>query len=223
MSDRLLAALRDLPIEYPEVPEVRLAPTAAPRRRLVPAVAIVAAFLVVGSITPVRDAVADLLGIGVVRVIEVERLPVDLGSTLDLGVEIEMPTDLAWPAALGDPDAAFARDGELTLAWGPSARLPDVADTGVGAILTRFDGTLDPAVQKTIGEGTTLSIVTVDGRRAYWIEGAAHSIVYIGPDGEVIETSARLAGNVLIWEQDGHTFRFESSLGLDAVQALFER
>jgi hypothetical protein len=222
MSDRLLIALHGLPIEWPDVPEIRIVPEPARRMRWLPAIAAAAAVLVLGFVGPVRDAVADWLGVGVVRVVEVDSVPPDLGTTLDLGTEVPIGSvDLEWPDALGDPAAAFTRAGEASLVWAPSDELPRVGDSGVGAILTRFEGTLDPFVEKSIGAGTTLTVVTIDGSRAYWIEGEPHSFAYLDADGRPVPTTARLAANALIWPSDGFTFRFESALGLDDVVALF--
>jgi hypothetical protein len=46
----------------------------------------------------------------------------------------------------------------------------------------------------------------------YWLTGAPHVISYVDADGVVVDETVRLAGNVLLWEQDGVTFRIESLL-----------
>jgi hypothetical protein len=186
------------------------------------AVAVVVIVLgLVGFVTPVRDAVADWLGIGAVRVEIVDALPDDLATTFDLGESVDVGSvDLGLPG-LGAPAAAFRRGGEVSVVWAPSDELPEVGATGVGAILTRFDGTLDPAVEKSIGAGTTLTIVTIEGVTSYWIEGAPHSFAYLDAEAAVVETTARLAGNTLIWEADGFTWRLESGLALEHVLTLF--
>jgi hypothetical protein len=225
VNDRLLIALRDLPVDWPEVPEVTVGAERVARR---PSVALRVAgavagtlIAVVGLVTPVREAVADWLGIGVVRVEIIESLPDGLATTLDLGRQVDS-VDLVGPEDLPEPSAAFVRDGETSLVWVPSSDLPEVAGAGVGAILTRFDGAFDPAVEKSLGTASTLQVVSVDGAHAYWIEGEPHSFVYLDAEGRPIESSARLAGNTLIWERDGATWRFESGLDLAGALGLFE-
>ena len=59
----------------------------------------------------------------------------------------------------------------------------------------------------------------MNGGVGYWISGHPHDIVYVGPNGEPIPDSIRLAANVLIWEQGTVTIRMESLLSLaDAVR-----
>lgn len=57
-------------------------------------------------------------------------------------------------------------------------------------------------------------MVEVDGGRGYWIEGEAHRFFLYreGEGGEPRAEDYRLAGNVLLWERDGLTFRLESPL-----------
>jgi len=57
--------------------------------------------------------------------------------------------------------------------------------------------------------------VTVNGGRGFWIEGAPHQIFYRDVNGQVHDRQLRLAGNTLIWEQDGLTLRLESALSKD--------
>ncbi len=59
-----------------------------------------------------------------------------------------------------------------------------------------------------------MQVVAVGDGPGYWIGGEAHTFGYVGPDGEVILETLRLAGNTLLWERDGETFRLESGLGL---------
>ena len=41
-------------------------------------------------------------------------------------------------------------------------------------------------------------------------------------EGEIVEDSARLTGNVLLWEAEGVTYRLESSLDLELSLAIAE-
>jgi hypothetical protein len=65
--------------------------------------------------------------------------------------------------------------------------------------------------------------VTVAGHEAYWITGAPHAFFYVDSSGDPLPDSTRLAGNTLLWVDDGVTFRFESDLDLRRAVALAER
>jgi hypothetical protein len=92
----------------------------------------------------------------------------------------------------------------------------------VGAILTRFDGSIDAArIEKVVGAEGAVRATAVNGRLAYWIEGA-HAFGYLREDGTVITETLRLSANALLWAHDGATWRFESGLNLERVIALAE-
>ncbi len=241
MTDLVLTtALADLPIEFPEAPNleatfVRLSspPVRRTTIRRVVAVAIVTAFAVVVLVAPIREAVADWLGIGVIRIVEVDEIPTDLEDTIgDLGVELGEGAFILGPddpvvAILGGPKTyTRVRDDrivEISFVWLPTDRLPEVGSTGVGALLTRFDGSLDgPIIEKSVGEGTSVVLVTVGEGRGYWIEGDAHTFGYLDARGEIVFETLRLAGNALLWEADGFAYRFESGLDLEAAIEVAE-
>jgi hypothetical protein len=184
------------------------------------AAAVVALVVVVAAPGP-RGALARLLGIDG---IEITRGAVDpgLGPALDLG-EPE-PLDDAQArfggvslAGLGLPDAAYAGRpaGAVSLVWRASGDLPEIGGTGAGAVLTVFpaDGV---RIGKVAGEGTGITAVTVDGHPGYWLDGAAHEVVYDTGDGRT--AVARLAGNTLVWSDGERTYRLESAL--DRASAL---
>jgi hypothetical protein len=101
--------------------------------------------------------------------------------------------------------------------------LPATREPGIGLILMRFEGRLDDGYrQKLIGEGVTVEPVTVDGRRGYWVSGAAHFFFYIGEDGGIIDDDRRWVGDALAWTDGATTYRVESALGRDATIALAE-
>lgn len=238
-DDRLIAALRDLGTAtwLPDAPDVVMTTADVPTRTYRPRVrwaiaATVAALVVLAIvITPVREAVADWLGIGAVRIVEGGEVPVGsdeivagLGAEVDLArSELLIAID-EWPEALGNPDRLFLKDlgdGQWAISalWRPRDDLPEVGNSGVGALLTRFVGNLRrPVVEKAVGEDATVEIVQVGDVVGYWITGDAHIFAYLDPEGATIEESIRLAGNTLLWEIDGVSFRFES--GLDRAAAV---
>jgi hypothetical protein len=228
MTERITNALANLPIDYPAVPEIdfdglRIPGPRVARLHRVLAPALVASVAVLGFVTPVREAVADWLGIGVAHIVAVGELPPDLGVRLDLGEPVPVGSaDISRPEALGEPDGAFVRAGDISLVWLPGPDLPRVAVPGVGAILTRFDGSIDVArFEKAVGDEGAVVATAVSGRLAYWIEGA-HSFGYLREDGTVIVETLRLSTNALLWERDGATWRLESGLDMESAIALAE-
>lgn len=241
-DDRLTAALGDLGTAtwWPEMPEVAVAhshvPAPSRRHRIRRTVAVAIAALVVLAIviTPVREAVADWLGIGAVRIVEVDEIPAvsdevltGLGDELDLDTSALIGSFDITPDGLGSPDRLFIKDlgaGRLwviSAVWLPRDGLPEVGNSGVGALLTLFEGSLDrPVVEKSVGDNATVEIVRVNDFVGYWITGDAHTFAYVDPSGATIEESIRLAGNTLLWEIDGVSFRFESALDRAAAVAV---
>ena len=56
-----------------------------------------------------------------------------------------------------------------------------------------------------------------DGR-GFWLEGAPHLYFYRDPNGSVQQETLRLAGNTLVWVQNGITVRLEAQV--DQATAL---
>jgi hypothetical protein len=177
--------------------------------------------------------VADWLGIGAVRIVQVDELPTGteeivagLGAEVDLERAGFLGSFDMWPDALGHPDRLFVRNlsgrvWAISAIWLPRDSLPEVGSSGFGALVTRFEGSLRrPVVEKSVSDGAMVAIVDVGGTVGYWIEGDAHIFAYLGPDGETVEESIRLSGNTLLWEIDGISFRFESALDLAAALAV---
>jgi hypothetical protein len=196
-------------------------------------VAIAAGVLVVVllALPAPRQALADWLGIGTVRVVHTEQVPDRTGSVLRLGDEVTMdearrrvPFAILGPARLGTPAAVYAGEpsaDSVTLLWGPGPGVPEVAGTGVAVLLTEMAGTTGRAlIEKHLGPDTTLETVTVGDNVAYWIAGGQHELWYLDPDDRARPDTTRLAANTLLWEVDGVTFRLESRLERDAAVAL---
>ncbi|TDD69309.1 hypothetical protein E1262_13390 [Jiangella aurantiaca] len=192
---------------------LRTAPVPAParwtpiRRRL--AVVALAVLVALGLTPPVRAAVGELLGIGAVAVRPGPSQPsasappeAAAGLSVDRAAEL---TGLApvVPPVLGPPDgvevSADRRVLSLTWGYGPETiRLDQVADP------------LSPLYVKTALLGSTATMLTVDGRDAWWF-GTPHDLVLLAPDGTERTESARVAGPTLVWVDDGVTFRLEGA------------
>jgi hypothetical protein len=200
----------------------------SPTRRVVALVAALVLLVLAGAlaISPsLRAAVLEFLGIPGVR-IELDEettaptvsAPSDaaFGRSVSLAqAEMEVGFDVLQPRQLGDPDDVYlAGAGErasVTLVYEPRPGLPEAEETGVGLLLTEFRASTDlELIKKLAGEGVTVESVVVRGELGYWIEGP-HPVLLVGPDGQVIEDSARISGNTLVWTRDGLTLRLEGS------------
>lgn len=203
-------------------------PVPAPARRWVPSPAVVLAAIVVAvggavaTIPTAREAVADFLGVGGIDVrYSDEDLP-EIAAELDLGTPVALEEaqarvefEVLIPPDLGDPDAVFVDDslagGAVWMLWAPRDDLPRSVTIDAGALMTQFRGTLDPGyLKKLTGTDATIELVRVDGAEGYWIDGP-HSLVFRHDSG-ISEEPARLAGNTLVWERGGITYRLESRL-----------
>ena len=235
-------------IEWPDETDltrsVRAAIVAAPQRRATPwrAFAFAAAFVALVatasllSFPGVRTAVADFLGIGGVRIDTGGSAPTP-AADLDLGERVS----LAWarnsvsfevrlPEALGQPDSVWldagVAGGQVALAFESSPDLPAAPGTDLGALITQFpDAEVEAtALKKVTGSqsGTTFEPVVVEGEQGFWVSGEPHVIAYLEPDGEVRNETVRLAGNVLLWESEGVTYRIESTLSRSEALAIAE-
>lgn len=230
-------------IEWPEPPTAfaarvvgKLEGIPAPRaplfRRFVPVAGTLAALVaVLLTFSPAtRDAVADFLGIGGVRIERVapDDLPTPrIGEGFDFGepvtleeAESRVAFDVLEPTlpALGTPDQVYLSPrrplgGLVALVYGarPGFEVEPVSDVSV--LITEFDASLETGgfVKKLAGPDTTIRRVEVNGTEGYWLSGDAHSFFYRDADGNVVQESLRLVANVLLWEQDGVTFRVETT------------
>jgi len=106
--------------------------------------------------------------------------------------------------------------GQVALAYEATADLPAAPGTNLGALITQFpDAEVEAAALKKVTgsqSGTTFEPVVVGDEQGFWVSGKPHVIAYLEPDGDVRNETVRLAGNVLLWESDGVTYRIESRL-----------
>jgi len=214
------------------------APWWSRRSRLVlPAAAamiVVALILTISDST--RSTVADRLGLPGISISHEPTATVSPGHELEIGEPSSLEAartqtngTLVPPpvALLGEPASVFVleRAGtvQVSYVYLPSADLPEVSDTGVGLLISQFDGTTtDSFIQKQLGPGSSVEYTEVNGQRAFWLTGAPHVFAYERPDGNIDQETIRLAANVLIWEIDGKTLRIESSLDLSTATRLAE-
>jgi hypothetical protein len=132
------------------------------------------------------------------------------------------------PSELGEPDAIFVETAptRVTLVYrspgaGERAGIPLSQVADVSAIVVEFRGTLDQNVMgKAIGPGTTLEPVTLSGGSGFWLAGAPHQFFYRDPSGTFVPETLRLAGNTLLWEQGGITYRLEAQVSKDRALGI---
>jgi len=139
---------------------------------------------------------------------------------------VGFPIRLPNAGGLEGPDAVYAGTSpssqEVWLAYAPRPGLPEVRETGVGLLIAEFRGTFLPFLGKGLSQGSILEVVTVHGGPAYWVTGEPHVLLYRDRSGTVHEERSRLAGNTLLWERDGVTYRLESALGRDEAIRIAE-
>jgi len=121
------------------------------------------------------------------------------------------------PTELGAPDDVVIETsggGEIvTLAYRERAGIPQSAALGAAVLIGEFRGTIEePLFAKATGPDTKIEPVSINGARGFWLEGAPHLFFYRDPAGAVRQDTLRLAGNTLIWEQDGVTMRLEAQV-----------
>ena len=223
MSDRLEQALFNLGqrIEYPKTPDLGASyPTRSERRisrRWRIAAAVAAAALVLLAFPGPRQAVANLFRIGSVtltvvadlRPAAVEREPSGMMVTLNKAQEGVWFPILALDQ---DPDAVYldpsVPGGMVTLGYGAD-------DDGYALLITQLLATTDEqAVTKLLTPNTNVESVTVEGEPGFWIEGDPHVVILFNQDGDLVEDSARLAANTLLYIVGNRTVRIEGGLSL---------
>lgn len=146
-----------------------------------------------------------------------------LGQSTTLAeVRTRLTYQVPLPSTLGFPDEVFLGNtppgGQVALVYYPRPDLPQANTTGVGLLLTAFQGSVPNGIfGKGIPPGTRIDEVQVNGGPGYWIEGDPHTFFYLDSRGQGRSETTRLAGNVLLWEQNQLTLRIESALSKDQV------
>ena len=159
-----------------------------------------------------RRTVADWLGFDGVRI---ERRPDAPGASVPdpFGADDSQPDATEADATEADdtePDATEADDTEPDDSDEPTepstGTIGSVVDVdGRDILVSEFVGSLDnPAIGKTVGDGTNVQQVEVGGELGLWIDGAPHDVSFFDEQGDLV--FERFAGNTLLW-QDGSIVR----------------
>lgn len=182
-------------------PPVRRGHTAL---RLVAALVIVVA-LVAAAVPSSRRTVADWFGLDGARV---ERRPdAPTASTPD-------PFD---DASTAGTDRSRESDEASTGSIGTVVEVD-----GIDVLVSEFVGTLDnPAIGKTVGDGTNVRQVDVGGAVGIWIDGAPHDVSFYDEQGDIV--FERFAGNTLLWQDGGVVRRVEGFPDVTTAIAYAER
>lgn len=209
--------------------EIGTRPVAPARRRLVLALAALAlaALLATLAIPDARSALLRFLQIGGARIELVDELPAVLPSPpeLELTLGQRVPLDEARQRAAfelleldEEPDSVYL--GERDTVWflygPPDAPRLLVAQTPELEIDELF------ILKKLVASGTSVEGVRVRGRTAYFLSGEPHAVVLVDEYGDAITDSARLARDVLVWDEDGRTVRLEGDLTRDDAVEIAE-
>jgi len=214
---RELSALAEH-VDWPATPELQLAlePRSARRRRRRPLalglafatiVALAAAFAVPQS----RGAILRFFHLGAVTIVRVDHLPAAEQRPLSAGIGPVV--------SLAEAKQAFNR----TLLLPPLDPLPPahVSTGGVVSFVFSYRGEPvlltefafgDGFMKKIASGGTSIEAAGFGGSPGLWISGAVHDAFFAG-------VSPRLAGDVLIWERRGATYRLEGR-SLTKAEAL---
>jgi hypothetical protein len=201
------------------------------RRRLVLALAAVAiaALLAALAIPDARSALLRFLHIGGEQIELVDELPEVSPTPPDLGLMLGNRVTLAEARRRASfelleleekPDAVYL--GERGTVWFLYGRA-DAARLLV-AQTPRVRPDEGFFLKKLAPEDTKVEVLSVRGTRAYFLSGEPHLVMLVDEYGLTVPDSARLARDVLVWEEDGRTVRLEGELtrreALDIAESL---
>jgi hypothetical protein len=203
-------------IDWPPTPapRLRLEPRRARERLPVRPVWIALAVLLLAaavalSVPAARSAILRVFHLGGVTVERVDVLP----------PAQERPLSAGLGPVVGDAAVRTALGGLMRLPSGTRTPRFHLLGGVVSVVLAtpqpivlselRSDAVL---LKKIAGTTTQVTWLQVEGRPAIWITGAGHVVVFP-------RASARLAGNALVWESGGITYRLEGR-GLSRAAAL---
>ena len=86
------------------------------------------------------------------------------------------------PAALGEPDAVYVREGVVTMLWRASPELPALTGSEVGLVLDVVDGSHGPVFEKLL-LGVEVEWFEIDGASGGVGRRAPHPLVVVNAEG----------------------------------------
>jgi hypothetical protein len=234
----LLALGRDL--DVPEAPDVVPAvlgqigrSTRRPARRfgrrelaIAFAVALLAALAAVLAVPDARSALLRVLHLGGERIELVDELPpAESGlneTTLGEPVTLEEARRRAGfqLRELDEPPDRVYLLGTRPSVWfvyGPPGDVRLLVSQTPRLVVDR-----DLIAKKAAGPGTPIDETDVDRSPAFFLSGEPHVVLFFDENGDVISDSQRLAGNVLLWQDDNIAFRLEGDFSMDEAVELGE-
>jgi hypothetical protein len=223
--ERALTALGRA-VEIPETPD--LAPAVIrqlarrtrrpPRRRLALAVACILIALLAATlaIPDARSAFLRILHIGGEDIQLVDELP-EVGAQPQLGFVLGQRVSLA----RAERDAGFdLRElderpdrvylGEHGTVWFLYGTPEKVRLLIAQTRLLSLDR--DLMFKKVVPSETHVEVVSVGGAQGFFLSGGPHVVLLVDERGRVVEESARLAQDVLVWARGGVSYRLEGDL-----------
>ena len=231
--ERTLIAL-GLEIEVSAAPDLAPAvlaliepqPIPRPRRRwaVVVAFAVLATLAATFAIPEARSALLRILHIGAERIELVDELPeVTLQHDLEFVLGERVTPEEARRRAAFDlreldepPDRVYLGDrGTVWFLYGTPERVRLLI-----AQTSRLRLGTDLIFKKLVGSQTRIEPVEVDGSPGFFLDGEPHLVLLLDENGQVVEESARLARNVLVWESGGVTYRLEGDFGKEKALRL---
>src|SRR6266545_4577986 len=172
-------------------------------RRRAFAVAFALVVLAVGiafAVPDARSAILRFFHIGAATVERVETLPPAQVRPLVTGLGPARPRAAA---EHGAPTRYYARPGAIATSF----RAPRLV------LLVELSGEQLGFTKKYASRQTTMAPVEVSGVYfGLWLSGGPHVFVWSTPSGDE-QATTRLAGNVLLWEAHGRTYRIEGDFG----------
>jgi hypothetical protein len=197
------------------------------RRRRGFALAVALAVVAVGiafAVPEARSAILRFFHLGAATVERVETLPPGQNRPLVSGLgpartraaaESVAGLRMALPRfEHGSPTRYYARPGVIATAF---------RRDGSTVLLAELSGEQVGLTKKFASGETTVAPVEVGGVYfGLWLSGGRHVLRWAGPEGSG-EATTRLAGNVLLWEARGRTYRIEGDLSRAEALELAEQ
>jgi len=222
-------------VDVPEAPDLAVVvlarlergPRPRTRRRLALAVAFVvlAALAATLAIPEARSAFFRVFEIGGERIELVDELPAVAPAPTELDLELVLGERVTLDKARGEagfdlreldevPDRVYLGSrGTVWFLFGTPERVRLLV-----AQTPRHSFAQDFMLKKLAGAGTRIEPVAVSGSPGLFLSGEPHVVLLLDSEGQVVDESARLAQQVLVWENDGVAYRLEGDF--DKEKAL---